>query len=239
VGSDPQTDHTSGCLVCGAPLEYPSSGVPACCFYCGVEEHANAICTHGHFVCDDCHRGSANDLIERYCTAADSRAPIAMAVTLMRDPRLKMHGPEHHFLVPAVLLAAFCTATGRSDEERVKLLAKARRRAEQVPGGFCGFNGSCGAGIGTGIFLSLATGATPLARNQWGLANLMTSESLRAIASCGGPRCCKRTSFLAIEEARRFMARELGVRLPPEASPACEFADRNNECLAEACPYNP
>jgi hypothetical protein len=30
-----------------------------------------------------------------------------MALNLMKNPQIKMHGPEHHFLVPAVLLAAY------------------------------------------------------------------------------------------------------------------------------------
>ena len=231
-------DHSSGCLVCGAPLVYPAQGVDARCAYCGAEEHANAACVNGHFVCDRCHAGSANDIIERACTITDSVAPLALAMTLMGDSRVKMHGPEHHYLVPAVLLAAWCAATGKPREERAALLAKARARAEQVPGGFCGFNGSCGAGIGTGIFVSLVTGATPLTRESWGLANLMTSESLRAIALRGGPRCCKRDTFLAIEEARRFMADHLGAHFPAEDTPVCQFSDRNKECLGEECPYH-
>ncbi len=32
---------------------------------------------------------------------------MALAIRLMRLPAVKMHGPEHHFLVPAVLLAAY------------------------------------------------------------------------------------------------------------------------------------
>jgi len=232
-------DHASGCLVCGAPLEYLSMGTDARCHYCGAEEHANATCIQGHFVCDRCHSGSANDFIERYCTVVDSSSPLAIAMTLMRDSRVKMHGPEHHFLVPAVLLAAYCAAAGKPREERAALLAKARKRAEQVPGGFCGFNGSCGAGIGTGIFVSVVTGATPLARESWGLANLMTSASLRAIALRGGPRCCKRTSFLSIQEASEFVANKLGVGIHAEASPVCEHSERNHECLEASCPYYP
>jgi hypothetical protein len=28
-----------------------------------------------------------------------------------------MHGPEHHFLVPAVLLAAYCNVTGLNEKK--------------------------------------------------------------------------------------------------------------------------
>jgi hypothetical protein len=198
---------------------------------------SNAACETGHFVCDGCHSGSANDLIERFCRTTDSRAPVAMAATLMRDSRMKMHGPEHHFLVPAVLLAAYANLTAREPATRADWVAKARARAEQVPGGFCGFNGACGAAIGTGIFVSVAFGATPVSGAEWRLANLMTSEALRSIAEQGGPRCCKRDSFLALRVAQEFMRTELSVEMPAEDSPHCEWSALNKECQREDCAF--
>jgi hypothetical protein len=210
-------EHKSGCLVCGAELRYSEMAEQRTCVYCGAAGQASTACANGHYVCDACHSGSANDLIQRFSSASSQREPIAMAMTLMRDARVKMHGPEHHFLVPAVLLSAFCNATGRAPQEKAALIAKARERAQEVKGGSCGFNGNCGAGVGTGIFISLVTGATPLSDAPWRLANLMTAKSLLAIAEHGGPRCCKRDSFLAILEARDFLSRELDVALPRES----------------------
>jgi hypothetical protein len=233
----PDTGHQAGCLVCGAKLVYGTEDREVTCFYCGVAGRTSVACAAGHFVCDACHGGSANDLVERACAASPAVQPVTLAVTLMRDRRIKMHGPEHHFLVPAVLLAAYCNATGRSAEEKAALIAKARTRAEKVPGGWCGFAGNCGAGVGTGIFVSLVTGATPVSRDEWRLANLVTSESLRAIAGHGGPRCCKRDVFLALQAASDFIGRELGVTFPAEPSPRCEWSSLNRECLAEACPF--
>ena len=230
-------DYKSGCLVCGAELVYATQDKDLACFYCGAAGRTSVACAGGHYVCDICHSGSANDLIERFCSAADSVLPVSMAITLMRDRRLKMHGPEHHFLVPAVLLAAYCNATDRPRDEKTGLITKARSRAEEVKGGSCGFNGTCGAAVGTGIFVSLATGATPLSRTEWRLANLMTSESLRVIADLGGPRCCKRDVFLALRAAVAFLDKELHVALPVEEPVICEFSALNRECLEEACPF--
>jgi hypothetical protein len=230
-------DHKSGCVACGAALVYAAESRELPCFYCGAVGQTSVSCAAGHYVCDTCHSGSANDLIQRFCSAADSTLPLSMAITLMKDRRIKMHGPEHHFLVPAVLLAAYCTETHRPREEKERLIAKARSRAEEVKGGSCGFNGNCGAAVGTGIFVSLITGATPLSRAEWRLANLMTSESLRAIAELGGPRCCKRDSFLALRTAATFLKTELGVALPSEEPVTCEFSPLNRECLKEECPF--
>ena len=42
-------------------------------------------------------------------------------------------------------------------------------RGKAVPGGACGFWGACGAGISTGMFISIISGATPLKNEPWGL----------------------------------------------------------------------
>ena len=39
-------------------------------------------------------------------------------------------------------------------------------RATDIKGGFCGFYGNCGAAVGTGIYVSIITGATPLTRES-------------------------------------------------------------------------
>jgi len=230
-------EHRQGCLLCGAPLVYAVEAAPARCALCGDGQGSTARCRDGHFVCDACHSGSAKELIERVCRASDATDPVALATGLMRHPRLKLHGPEHHFLVPAALLTAWANARG-TPGEKGRLLAEARRRSDTVVGGSCGFHGACGAGVGPGIFASLATGATPMARESWGLANGATARALGTIARLGGPRCCKRTTWLAILTGVRFARESLGVRLEGRG-PACEFADRNEDCLEDGCPFHP
>ncbi len=230
-------EHRSGCLICGRELVYLVAAERLSCSLCGAQAETAARCAAGHFVCDACHSGSAKDVIERACLAAQGDDPLAIARALMRHPKLKLHGPEHHFLVPAALLAAHANARGdRSDLPR--LLAEARRRSDAVLGGFCGFQGACGAGIGAGIYASLATGATPLAQEPWGLANAATARALGVLAKVGGPRCCKRTTGLALLAAVRFASERLGVRLASSSAP-CEFADANAECLEGRCPFYP
>jgi len=233
----------TGCLLCGADLAYFAAARDLACAVCGETRPADAACAAGHFVCDACHRGSASDWIERRCATTTEPDPLRIALELMRTPHVKMHGPEHHFLVPAVLLAAWDLAGGpawlKSSDGRVEQLRKARRRAEQVPGGFCGTHGACGAAVGCGIFVSVITKATPLSRQEWRLSNEATAEALQAIAERGGPRCCKRDSFLAIVTARDFVADRFGVDLPIAEPVLCEFRELNKQCLGEACPFCP
>lgn len=230
--------HGSGCLICGDELNYFNKFETLTCFYCGATKLSNASCRNGHYVCDACHNGTANDLIERYCSGTDSVSPLSMVMTLMKNPAVKMHGPEHHFLVAAVLLTAFCNLTSSGGSAAGERIAEARKRAEEVKGGFCGFQGACGAAIGSGIFMSLVTGATPLSDRERKLANLITADCLRAIAENGGARCCKRETFRAIITAGEFVSRELGIDLPLEPPPSCTFSGVNRECLLERCAFH-
>jgi hypothetical protein len=232
-------EHRNGCAFCGKELQYIAESEEMKCIFCRNIFKSQAKCVDSHFVCEACHSLSANDLIERFTVASLARDPLDMAITLMKSPAVKMHGPEHHFLIPAVLLSAFSNACGRVEEKEAKI-KKARQRAEKVLGGFCGFYGDCGAAVGTGIFVSVMTGATPVSHGEWRQCNLMTARSLRVIAEAGGPRCCKRNSFLAILEALKFVEEEFHVKMgdgPGELK--CRFHGLNKECRKAGRPFYP
>ena len=109
-------------------------------------------------------------------------------------------------------------------------------RGKKVPGGACGFWGACGAGISAGMFVSIITGATPLANESWGLSNKMTSAALGAIGEVGGPRCCKRDSYLAITQAVKFVQENFGVEMELDEI-KCTHSALNNQCIKERCPF--
>lgn len=222
------------CLICKAPLEYISEGIEMECAICHRKEISAVRCVNGHFVCDVCHTQGIDQIIG-VCLGETSRNPYEILSRLMDLPFCHMHGPEHHIMVGSALLTAYKNAGGEIDLP--KALNEMQSRGRKVPGGACGFWGSCGAAISSGMFLSIATGATPLAREAWGMSNLMTSASLGAIGNVGGPRCCKRNSYLAIMEAVRFTKEKLGVEM--ELQPIrCRHSDRNNQCIGNRCPFH-
>ncbi|HJV67031.1 MAG TPA: DUF5714 domain-containing protein [Geomonas sp.] len=227
--------HTSGCLVCGADLVYDETQASRTCSLCSGSFPTNARCREGHFVCDTCHGLPALDLIEQVCLASSDTDPLRLASALMANPAVKMHGPEHHFLVPAALITAFCSV--HKDASKSDKLKVARTRAADVKGGFCGFHGTCGAAMGAGIACSVLTGATPLAKEGWRLSNLMTAACLTAIGEAGGPRCCKRDTFLALLVGRDFLNTHLDGRLPLTPLPTCSHSARNKECLGPDCQF--
>ena len=206
------------------------------CIYCGEAVGVVAEQTDEQTVCSVCRSKSVSDLIFSYCLITKSKNPVEIANVLMNFPDFKMHCPEHHFLVPAVLLSAYCN-TKRKRTRLKRLLIAAKKRSEKVPGAFCGTHGSCGAAVGTGIFISLITGATPMKTIEWNLSNSMTGRSLLRMASYGGPRCCKRVTFLAIHETGRFLYERLGISLPVPEKISCSFSHTNEQCLKDNCPF--
>lgn len=223
------------CLICKAPLEYLNESVEMECVLCHKKVLSKTRCVNGHFVCDDCHTRGLDTVIS-ICLEETSRNPVEVMNHLMTQPFCHMHGPEHHVLVGSALLTAYKNAGG--DIDLSKMLIEMQNRGRQVPGGVCGFWGACGAGISSGMFVSLISGATPLSVEPWGLANRMTSQSLNAIGEIGGARCCKRDSYLAILAAIDFVAEHFGIQME-KTEIICQFSGKNNQCIGNRCPFHP
>ncbi len=222
------------CLICGAPLIYLEKDVEMECAVCHKKESSKTVCEKGHYVCNECHSNGIDSLMG-VCLAVDSKNPAEIIRKLMALPFCHMHGPEHHIMVGAALLTAYKNAGGNIDLE--KCLLEMQSRGKKVPGGACGFWGACGAGISAGMFVSIVTGSTPLKNKEWALSNQMTSEALGAIASWGGPRCCKRNSYTAIIKAVEFAKTHLGVEMELDEI-KCSHSTQNNQCIKERCPFN-
>lgn len=164
--------------------------------------------------------------------------PLQKADELMRLEGFPLHYPVHHFLVPAVLLAAVREAQNADKGLFIRNLDLAKERSRQVPGGSCGFFGACGAAVGIGIFWSVLTDSTPYSKETWALANQETGKALTSLSELGGPRCCKRCTWRSIESTLPEIEKQFDIRLPTSKI-ACTFHDQNNECLHAYCPYHP
>lgn len=230
------TTHTTGCLICGGDLQYLNPAKTLKCEICAAEFESDAACVNNHFVCDKCHAQAGYESITLQALATGERNPVAIARAMMENPLINMHGPEHHYLAVAALLAAYKNAGGHID--LAESLSIARQRARKVPGGICGLWGSCGAGIGAGIFVSIVTAATPLSGPEWSLANKTTSMCLDVISRHGGPRCCKRDTYLSVLTAGDFVRESLGVEMEKPEAVKCTFFNRNPSCKKEACIFH-
>ena len=224
------------CMVCGKPLVYWKEARRLRCSICGKEFDASCACEDGHFVCDACHEAGSAAFFLPYLLASKEKDPLRLFEEVVSLPRVHMHGPEHHAIVPCVLLTAYHNNGGELDLD--KALSEALRRASQVPGGSCGYWGVCGAAAGAGIYMSVLLGSTPLHRDAWPYPIHTSGECLRAIAALGGPRCCKRTCRTSITKAAELTREWLGVNMPC-GEITCRHVAKNRECLGVACPYFP
>lgn len=145
-----------------------------------------------------------------------------------------MHGPEHHIMVGCALLTAYANAGGEIDLP--KALKEMVSRGSKVPGGACGFWGACGAAVSTGMFMSIITGSTPLMNEAWGHSNLMTSRSLQKLGEIGGPRCCKRNSYMSILTAIDYVEELTGIRMH-RSGITCTHMSSNSQCIGGRCPF--
>jgi len=84
----------AGYLMCNADLVYREEQTTLPCALCSEEFSSLASCANGHFVCDRRHSLGALELNQRYRTTTDATDPVDMALQLMRQPAVKMHGPE-------------------------------------------------------------------------------------------------------------------------------------------------
>lgn len=226
--------NTEECLICQAPLEYLTQDEVMECAVCHRREPSKTRCKNGHYVCSDCHM-QGMDSIFGLCLSETSSDPVAIVRRMMELPFCHPQGPEHHAMVGAALLTAYRNAGGRLELEPA--LREMYSRGRSVPGGACGFWGAGGAGISAGQFLSIVTASTPLAREPWGLSNRMTACALESIGKNGGPRCCKRDSFLSILAAVDFVREHLGVEME-RTVPVCSYSSRNPQCIGRRCPFS-
>ncbi|MFX0100881.1 MAG: DUF5714 domain-containing protein [Candidatus Hodarchaeota archaeon] len=152
---------------------------------------------------------------------------------ILSYPQIKLHGPEHHFLVPAAIVTAL---KNHGEDLHENYLKEIELRASKVPGGTCGYWGACGAGVGVGIAFSVFTRGSPGKKKERQDANWATSKVLEKIAD-GTEQCCKRATRLAIEVACDLLKEKFGIELPHEKDRKCDFASTNKRCNKEDCGY--
>ncbi len=221
------------CLICGARLEYLDADEMMECSVCHKKEMSKTRCVEGHYVCSECHT-QGMDVILGICLAEKSRDPVEIIEKLMAQPFCHMHGPEHHVMVGAAIITAYRNAGGEIDLSAA--LNEMYSRGSKVPGGACGFWGACGAGVSAGQAAAIISGSTPLTVEPFAFAHKMTSKALGAIGDIGGPRCCKRDSWLSILAAVDHIAENTGVQLEKHI-PVCGYSAKNNQCIGKRCPF--
>lgn len=220
------------CMVCGKALAYKTKAVKAGCHYCGQECRANIRCPDGHFVCDSCHQKEGLAIIRRICLNSKQTDMIALLKEIRSRQAIPMHGPEHHAMIPGIILA-----TARNNGLGVNSgdILTGIERGSKVPGGSCGFMGSCGAATGVGIAFAVLFEATPLTPEARRKAQAATARVLTRIAEIKAGRCCQRETYIALLEVAHISEECITKKLKADDSLACSQYRDNRECIRKQC----
>jgi SAM-dependent methyltransferase len=229
----PAFSMPSGCMLCGEELRYLEAPRSVRCVYCAGTRSTQTLCQAGHFVCDACHSQDALRVIEHLCEASHEQDMVAMLEQVRAHPSIHVHGPEHHALVPAIMVATY---RNRGGELPGRALQTALDRGAQVPGGFCGFAGTCGAAVGVGIGFSAILSVNPYRARERQRIQQAAAAALADIGGYEAARCCQRDCWLALRSAARSSRELLPVPLLAEGHIACGQMTANKECLGRSCP---
>jgi hypothetical protein len=225
--------HINNCGVCARVLVYATEAVTKICSLCGKEEKTLIYCPTGHYVCDSCHSKTALEVLKQVLASTKATDPLIILEQVMSHPAVPMHGPEHHAIVAAAIVAAVKNSGYHLPE---RSLDEVLERASKVPGGWCGLYGDCGAAVACGIATSVITGATPLTGKQRTLAMAATNQALSHMLD-EQPRCCKKASRVAIQSTVEFLQNRLKIDLTKSDNPLCTYSIRNQQCSRKLCPF--
>ncbi len=228
--------HRRGCVVCGEPLDYGATARLRTCHYCGMTLPAAVGCRQGHFVCDACHSPDALAYVRRLATHTRETDLIALLAEARRHPAIPVHGPEHHFLVPGIILAAYRNRGGRVTPE---MLETALSRGRAVPGGSCAYLGVCGAGSGVGAAFGVLLAANPVTPGPRQAVQSIAARVLARLSGREAARCCQRECWEALKVAAELSREYLDLPLAAAARLVCTQAGRNRECIKQECPLWP
>ena len=175
------------------------------------------------------------ELIIAACMEKSSTDPYEIFHAIAPEDYVRIHGPEHHVLDGACILTAFRNAGGNIDLRAA--LQKLMVEGLRMPGAACGLWGVCGAVTSIGAALAIIDGTGPLSTEDWGSHMEYTSTALARLAKTGGPRCCKRDAFTAMEQAVGYIQKRYGVTLDMPLI-QCDFSSQNAQCIGMRCPYH-
>jgi hypothetical protein len=228
--------YKQGCMVCGAELIYAETIQSKACHYCQQVKLSDARCANGHFVCDACHTRDAVEIIKQVCLNTRERDALRLMQTIRSHPHFGQHGPEHHSLVPAVILTALRNSGDDISDDRI---LTGIQRGQTIAGGACAFLGVCGAAIGVGIAFSILLRADPYKADERQRVQQVTQKVLEKISSYKAPRCCQRDVWLALQEASRLLEEIMGKKLMVDKKIVCRQFPKNKECIRDQCPLWP
>jgi MoaA/NifB/PqqE/SkfB family radical SAM enzyme/ubiquinone/menaquinone biosynthesis C-methylase UbiE len=225
--------QTHNCMVCKTPLVYATVEQTHTCHYCGETKSTSVTCKEGHYVCDACHSKEALVVIEHLCESTQEKDMLKLFKHIRSHPSIPKHGPEHHAMVPAIIVTTYKNSGGSVPENALKT---ALSRGSGIIGGSCGFLGMCGAASGVGIGFAILLQSSPVTTTSRQAAQQVTHTVLGEIATYEAARCCNREVWTALSIASKLSETFLHVKLEAMADFKCDQKKFNQYCYGKQCP---
>jgi len=228
--------HKSDCIICGSSLCYETLNELKTCSVCKKTYHDSVSCIAGHYVCDNCHINNPVDIIQNICLHTKKTEILSLMEEIRSFKMFPVHGPEHHSLVPGVILATYRNLGGNITDKHI---ITGIERGMKVPGGACGFLGACGAAIGVGIAFSIILEASPLTPKKRQDVQDVVAEVLKEVTKTRAPRCCQRECYVSLKKAMELSEKLLDIKLVMDEKLICSQYDKNRECIRKLCEVYP
>ena len=192
-------------------------------------------------VANPCCCVTIGEMAERVIALARSEVkatvPAAAMEALLGDVEgLPVHGLWHHSLPGEVLLLCLRNAGYPIGDD---LLDEVVERGRLTSPGACGFLGPCGALVSAASAYAILLGSTPVASDRRERLLQFHARLAARLAGLGGNRCCKKSTYTALELSQDEFAK-LGFELPREEfAGRCKFFADNETCDGADCVYFP
>jgi len=222
------------CSICKGRICYKGYTFNAKCEFCGEQEDAYIICENDHYLCMDCASKEVMDKLYAIITEIKYENPLDVAEAIIAKCGISGHTP--HPITTASLLIGIKNTTGKITYEQV---VEGVERSYEIPGGWCGYYGACGAAIAIGVSFSVMLNATPSDDNERSLANLATSAALAGVAQLGGPCCCIGSIRISLERGIELIKEHLDIVFPEKQKrfSRCWACELQPTCRKERCKY--
>ncbi len=165
--------------------------------------------------------------------------PVQIFKEIAAKEYISIHGPEHHILDGACILAAYKNAGGDIDLDAA--LTKLMGEGLRMPGAMCGLWGICGAITSIGAALAIIDGTGPLSTDgTWGEHMAYTAKAIGELGQINGPRCCKRDAMIAFKNGIAYINEHYKDRMSQPLTygvQTCEYSSLNAQCIKERCPF--
>lgn len=174
------------------------------------------------------------ETITKICLASDCCDAAELAGRLMADSSIRMHGPEHHFLVSAAILTVYCNRY--CPDSKYRFLKMAALRTAKIPVAVCALYGCCGALMGAGAAVSIITQANPFLAEPLQLVNRVTASIQQELSGYAGIRCCKRSVWASLRGTLEVL-KSCDNLVLPVSEISCPYRFQHDACIGRKCPY--